>query len=522
MRIFIRRIPWFYILFSVYPLLFLWTVNAPEIRASAVVRPFLFTLAGSAVLFAILWFSFRDIKKAALLGALLLLAFFSYGHVYYESRIVPALGVLSHHSTLIPIYVVLFGLGVWGLFFHIKKYENLIQFLNMASLVLVILQVFQLGYYYTRASYAALHPVTLQSGLTVTIDREDLPDIYFIVLDGYTRADALQQDMGFDNEQFVNELESLGFYVAKCSRPNSDYTRGSISSTLNMDYLPELEKMSRMDVDDPGFPTLIKHSQVRQLLESVGYKMVTFPVDYPWLQIDDSAIFLTPNQPTVNPNYLYPFERIYVQRTAAAIFTAANSKLNILSHFRLDSSPEEITPGISLSLDPVLLNHVDTVLFILQKLPDVVTIPGPKFIYAHILDPHFPHVFSPDGSILTDPGFYGGENFDAVNDEYRQQGYLDSLQFINKQIIPILQTIIEKSPVHPIIILEGDHGFKGDNRYTNLNAYYLPKGYASLYPSISPVNSFRVVFNDYFGANYPLLPDITEDAVNNVYPDCSP
>jgi hypothetical protein len=28
-----------------------------------------------------------------------------------------------------------------------------------------------------------------------------------------------------------------------------------------------------------------------------------------------------------------------------------------------------------------------------------------------------------------------------------------------------------------------------------------------LYPSISPVNSFRVLFNLYFGANFPLLPD---------------
>ena len=28
-----------------------------------------------------------------------------------------------------------------------------------------------------------------------------------------------------------------------------------------------------------------------------------------------------------------------------------------------------------------------------------------------------------------------------------------------------------------------------------------------LYPTITPINSFRVVFNSYFGTNYPLLED---------------
>ncbi|OGG20246.1 hypothetical protein A3D03_03390 [Candidatus Gottesmanbacteria bacterium RIFCSPHIGHO2_02_FULL_40_13] len=41
-----------------------------------------------------------------------------------------------------------------------------------------------------------------------------------------------------------------------------------------------------------------------------------------------------------------------------------------------------------------------------------------------------------------------------------------------------------------------------------LNAYYLPKGGDKLlYPTISLVNTFRVVFNHYFGQNYQLLND---------------
>jgi len=42
-----------------------------------------------------------------------------------------------------------------------------------------------------------------------------------------------------------------------------------------------------------------------------------------------------------------------------------------------------------------------------------------------------------------------------------------------------------------------------------LNAYHLPEGVngAGLYPSISPVNSFWVIFNRYFGQDLELLPD---------------
>ena len=45
-------------------------------------------------------------------------------------------------------------------------------------------------------------------------------------------------------------------------------------------------------------------------------------------------------------------------------------------------------------------------------------------------------------------------------------------------------------------------------RHAILNAYYLPgDGSKKLYPSISPVNTFRVVFSHYFGADLDLLPD---------------
>ena len=45
--------------------------------------------------------------------------------------------------------------------------------------------------------------------------------------------------------------------------------------------------------------------------------------------------------------------------------------------------------------------------------------------------------------------------------------------------------------------------------YGNLNAFELPDGAASkvFYPNISPVNSFRLLFDHVFSAQFPRLPD---------------
>jgi hypothetical protein len=128
---------------------------------------------------------------------------------------------------------------------------------------------------------------------------------------------------------------------------------------------------------------------------------------------------------------------------------------------------------------------------------------------------------------MTDPGYYGGERGSAVNAAYEDKGYVNQVQYIDQRILPILKTVISNSKNPPIIILMGDHGLSGTNRPTDLLAYYLPgNGNAKLYPTISPVNSFRLIFNEYFGADYPLLPDQTyindTTTIPDAYPNCAP
>jgi len=78
-------------------------------------------------------------------------------------------------------------------------------------------------------------------------------------------------------------------------------------------------------------------------------------------------------------------------------------------------------------------------------------------------------------------------------------------------VIPLVENIIHNSSTPPIIIIQSDHGAANASppeRMEILNAYYLPGGGNELlYQNISPVNTFRIIFNHYFGGDFDLLED---------------
>ena len=75
----------------------------------------------------------------------------------------------------------------------------------------------------------------------------------------------------------------------------------------------------------------------------------------------------------------------------------------------------------------------------------------------------------------------------------------------------MVKKIIINSDVPVVIILQSDTGpgrVADYRRMAILNAMYLPgEGNKSVYPSISPVNTFRLIFDSYFGGEFGLLED---------------
>jgi phosphoglycerol transferase MdoB-like AlkP superfamily enzyme len=136
--------------------------------------------------------------------------------------------------------------------------------------------------------------------------------------------------------------------------------------------------------------------------------------------------------------------------------------------------------------------------------------PGkPVFVFAHIIMPHEPYFFDEYGNI---------QEADSALNHLSKDSYLGQLKFLNKLIETTINGITKNySDRLPVIIIQGDHGWRyllGENEVeessTILNAYFFPgKDSAKVYSSISPVNTFRVVFNKYLGTNLEILPDTT-------------
>jgi hypothetical protein len=496
----IYKSPIFLFFFTTYPCVALLAWNIREVEWQVVIRPLFLTILISVILLFIFNFILRNISKSTLLTAFLIILFFSYGHVY-NSLIINGVTTWIGKPNRILFLIYLFGaiLGSWAIVARYKSSQNLTQTFNLIGLVLLVLPIYQIVGYEMGANQQQTAPTTL------TLNPENnLTDIYYFILDGYNRADTLEM-MGYDNSAFLAFLRDRGFYVAECSRSNYPYTMNSTASALNMDFVYSfISHKGPKDTNVNPIIQSIRANRVRAELKNLGYTDIAFDMGYKWATWWDADLYL-PEQnkfeafalsPSINP-----FETMYLNTTP--FFVLLDKELLALPA----KSHQDSGDGINLLSR--YRDHYERIHYIFETIPNLVSTPGPKFLYAHLLIPHTPFVFFPDGSYNPDEKYYGVGNEYAYNDDYRIPGYINNIQFLNSSMMTIIDAILENSDTPPIIIIQGDHGYIiKEKRQDILNAYYLPGVDNSLlYPTITPINTFRVIFNEYFGGNYEYLDD---------------
>jgi len=457
----------------------------------------------SLLLTGLLWFLLkllvRDWGMAAMLTSLYLLLFFTYGHIYHLLKSYSIMGVIvGRHRLLFPVWIFLGILFTWLM---VKKLVNPIpinRFLNILAIVALAFPVYQITSQSIRASLHRQYPILVEGNtndLSISTDHAP-PDIYYIILDGYPRADFLTQVIGYDNSPFLDELKQRGFYVAECSQSNYSQTSLSMASVLNYNYLDALsDEFTSSNKDTSGLIQLISNSAVRQQLENLGYSFVTFENPYYWLRIPDADFYFAPSNSALGLGEtmlrVNLFEAMLIRESALVLLTDSATVLSRVFKVDMDYPNKE---------------HRELILYTLDKLKTIpLEIPSPKFIYAHIISPHSPIVFDQNGEfkeVQSDPPI----------DVYAA-ALADQIRYLNKRILGVVDEIINTSATPPIIILQGDHGVgivKPNYRMDILNAYYLPNGGDKpLYSTITPVNTFRVIFDHYFGGQLPLLEDMS-------------
>jgi hypothetical protein len=502
------RLPLHPFLFGAFFVLALTASNIREVQLVLTGRPLLFSLALPGVLLLVCRLFLRDWRKAALAATGLTCLFFVYGRVYSATETAQLAGIrLGGHRVLAVCWLALAAAWVW-LSARRLDLDTWTRGMNVFGLVLVAVPTIQILFFAARKQAKAVSaapsavgnaPVQLQVS-----PGETPPDIYYIILDMYTRADALQQLMGYDNQAFLDGLQEKGFYVADCSLSNYVYTYRSLTSSLNMAHLDELNPVfapPNQEVTDL-YPYL-QNNRVRRSLQDAGYTFVAFETAYSPLNFEDADIYYSYSEDPVRlltmPG-LNPFESVLMQTSAGVVLFDAGAYFPRLRPF----------------LDYPYAEYRNRMLYAMDKLHEAVHIPGPKFVFLHLMAPHNPFVFGPDGGqVVRRTPFSQNADAEYLDPQDYIQAYTDELTYLNQRMDEITTYILENSATPPVIMIQGDHGVARSAgglfdawHNANLSVYYLPgDANKALYETITPINSFRLVFDQYFNANLPLQDD---------------
>ncbi|OGC08527.1 hypothetical protein A2230_08430 [candidate division WOR-1 bacterium RIFOXYA2_FULL_36_21] len=489
--------------FAVYPVLFLFFNNLGELGFFDVFPKLLFFIFIYFLLWVVLFIVLRNLNLASVISSVLFLWIFLYGSFcfLFSNLLIEYIFIRERFLLAFWVFVLVCLFVALMIYFRRnKQLEKINYFFNVVAFVLVLGLVFnflsyKLNNIHKRVDVNALKSVKKMNSLGfIFSEKSKKRDVYYIILDAYSSDSVLKGLFGYDNSSFTNSLKKRGFYVADKSFSNYAFTLASLSSSLNMTYLDFVGRIMGQESNDISYlQEMMKNAVVEKTFAQNGYEIINIGS---WWKATSS----TPS-------------------------TASFMDKILLDEFNMLLLESSIFHPFSIQITfPVLRCRV---IDQFKEIEEVSNNKNPTFVFAHILSPHPPFIFNSNGSKLKLPKGVAGW--------FDHSLYVPQLRFINKKVMQLVDSLLSKSKVKPIIIIQGDHGagylFEQDikNKPTDirnkpkhmgklfsdanlkgqmriLNAYYLPD-VEFVNTSISPVNTFRLIFNWYFGGNFQILED---------------
>jgi len=478
-------------IFALYPVISLYSTNTVLIPASEVWTPLAVVLLGTCILWGILRLLLRNAERSAAAASAAVLAFFSFGpicdviqHTLW-GRMLTADDIDEYWWAGWVLIVVLAG-WKW------KRTASLTRALNAGSLALVAIPAFSIAMAWVGGG-AKVPGGNLPTNAAAY--KGPKPDVFYIILDGFGRQDVLARDVGLDDSEFIDGLKKRGFYVGDNSRTNYCQTELSLSSSLNMGFLPDVvpkfnpKEESRLVLDD-----VIDKNRVSRTLREYGYGYIGVTSGFPGVHPRSADLILE------GPHGSSLFLAALMARVPVGVEASGAGSA-------FDNRRKDLTSAIAT----------------IGQLGKQAS--RPRFIFAHILAPHPPFVFGPNGEPMRPHHMYAivdGSHFmqnGGTPEEYAR-GYAGQAKTIGRMVLAAIDEVLSHERTPPIIVIQGDHGPKLhldqdelaktdiNEVFPILNAYFVPPSVQKeLYPGISPVNSFRTIFRTFFGENLPNLPD---------------
>lgn len=462
------------VFFAVGFILNLYLGNVTELDLPILVTPIVAGAITALAITVILALVFRKATKGAVLGTVVVVALFTLGTAPWVA--------------LVAILVA----GAW--IFRTKR--SLVSVSKYLFVISSIFVVIALGRVFMeeqqKFNLQAKSPLKLSSATK----KDNMPDIYYIVPDSYSASKSLLKYYGYDNSKFEKSLTDLGFYVATESASNYPKTFLSLGSSLNMEYLDYLSKnkaSKNLSLIDP----LIENNNVVKFLKGIGY-------DYyhlgSWWGATHTNKNATQNVILENERGLPISQFDYVVLESTALEPL------------IDKFLPKVTVGDS---DKDRMERAE---YQFEQVAALASAPSPKFVFMHLIAPHEPYFYGRDCEFVT------LSERKKIKEEIK---YTNHLTCVNEKLLMAVSGILANSKKPPIIIIQSDEGapFLAEElsppdswgkasddllreKFFVFNSYYLPgTKNEGLYPEITPVNSFRFIFNKYFGTNFPILPD---------------
>ena len=365
--------------------------------------------------------------------------------------------------SLLLVFLVL-ALIIFWLYKTKLKLLKLNSYLNLLTTIFLLISIVNLVFIDVNR-VELKNKIDLQS---TSSEIKNKPDIYFIILDGYTGFCGLKKYWNFNNNELMNYLRSNGFFVAEGGRTIYNVTNYALASTLNLVEL----NFDKNNLYEKSYYLALADIIYRNIVTDYFYKTGYELVNLSFYDIRHKKKFY-------EDIYFLKNGNIYQSRTIFGTFY-------------------EIYYNIINDMSDINLS-------IFEKLK---TIPGgndsPKFTYAHIMMPHPPYYFDAEGN---------KNDFRIASDKKNENAYLEQLKYTNFLLMETLRIILNSSKYPPLIVVQGDHGFrefeeheKKDVEFSVLSCFYFPdKDYSLLTDSTKTINTFRIILDKYFNHSLNLI-----------------
>ena len=322
---------------------------------------------------------------------------------------------------------------------------------------------------------------------------DSTPDIYYVILDGFGRADVLWELYNIDISDFSNSLKSDGFVIAENALAAHPITWLSVPAVLKQDYqadpsakAPPIEYTSQDLVMSP-------ENLTHRTLFAQGYEFITA-----------AAPFSPFCNKLSTEQYQFCLGQDSTSLHQAAIryqLARMTPLLGLADHGLL---PDRISSWVQ-GLD--LLRRPDTVggkAFLVSQIRDLVaneyssSDSSPLFVVAHMMHAHPPFTLNSDCQNRTQASVADLSDWDDPD------GYRMGLECLQSQVSELLDAISPSA----IVVLQADHGPLWEEpvsidestvaiwaRTAVFSAVRLPPRCRSdVSDSLAGVNTFRLVF----------------------------